>query len=64
MYIAKPVGAKLPNCVLPGGSFVNAEIVEGPDGLKDIRLHSAHCKSSVDVSISDLNCIINWAQRP
>lgn len=64
MYIAKPVGAVLPHCELPGVSFVSARIIEGPDGLKDIRIFPVPSKKDVDISISDLNCILNWAQRP
>lgn len=65
MNIRKPIGVKLPLCELPGGSFVNTEVIESPDGLPDLRLTSPFSTgSSVDISISDLRAILAWAERP
>ncbi len=64
--IRKPIGAKLPSCELPGGSFVNTEVVEGPDGMPDLRLMNpiaANGVRTVNVSISDLATIVAWAER-
>lgn len=63
MMIQRPIGAKLPLCELPGGSFVNTEVIEGPDGLPDLRLQHPTGRP-VDLSISDLQAILNWAARP
>jgi hypothetical protein len=63
MMIRKPIGAKLPCCELPGGSFVNTVVIEAPDGLPDLRLTHPAGKP-LDVSISDLNAIFTWAERP
>jgi hypothetical protein len=60
--IRKPIGARLPMHELPGGSFVKTEVIEGPDGLPDLRL-THPLGRYVDVSISDLSFILRWAER-
>lgn len=59
--ITKPIGEKLLNYELPGGSFVNAEIVEAPDGLPSIQLSSLFGKEKLEVSAHDLLVIHRWA---
>ena len=61
--IRKPIGAKLPMCELPGASFVNTEVIESPDGMPDLRL-TMPTGRPVDISISDLEAILRWSERP
>ena len=60
MKISQPIGCKLPNCTLPGSSFVNTEVIEGLDGMPDLRLTNP-TGGPIDVSISDLSAILAWA---
>jgi hypothetical protein len=60
--IRQPIGAKLHMRELPGGSFVNTEVIEGPDGMPDLRLTTTPwSRRPVEVSISDLEAIVRWA---
>lgn len=61
--IQKPIGAKLPLCTLPSGSFVNTEVIEGSDGMPDLRLWHPTGRQ-VDLSINDLQAILVWATTP
>lgn len=63
MKINAPIGAKLPCCELPGGSFVNTEVIEASDGMPDLLL-THPTGLPVQVSISDLHTILAWATRP
>lgn len=64
--IRKPIGSRLPSSELPGGSFVNAVVVEAADGLKNLVLHYPGALPSTGIEISswDLRAILEWAGEP
>lgn len=66
--IRKPIGSRLPSCELPGGSFVNAEVVESEDGAPHKNLVLHYCPGSlpstgIEISESDIRAILEWACR-
>lgn len=63
MMILKPTGAILPCCELPGGSFVNTKVIDASDGLPDLEL-THPSGGRLQVSITDLRTIIDWACSP
>lgn len=61
MRIVQPIGARLPSCELPSGSYVNAKIIHGADGLPNIMLTSSLAKPYIEIAVSDLETIKRWA---
>lgn len=61
MHIEQPVGAVLPACQLPGGSWVTTKVVESGDGMPSLELTGVY--QPIEISISDLEAICAWATR-
>lgn len=65
MMIRKPIGAILQYHQLPNKSYVNVEVVENSDGIRDVILtHSHDMGCSLYITISDFLFIAEWAQQP
>lgn len=65
MQVLKPIGAKLYSDQLPSQSYVNVEVVEGSDGIRDLCVkHSVDMATELYIAISDLIYITEWAQKP
>lgn len=63
MNIQKPIGSRLLARDLPGGSLVNIHVNESEDELPSLTF-VPYRMGNVELTLSDLLYIAEWAQKP